>query len=209
MNLRAYDRIYVDQAACTLGNMLHAAIADQKLNGDAFMQRFIQSGIAAEFGKGNPKYVVGKSGAELFMDVQTIVEGRCRNIVIEHFERSDAYWAGWMLARYQWYSAKSFDLILETVTIEDLLCLYPTMHEADPQKCYQILDSYFDHLPSRLKKMRKSRNLTQEELALKSDVSLNTIRAYERRSKNINKAQVDILIRLSRTLGCDLESLLD
>ena len=197
------------RAARVLGNLLHAAVINQKLDGDAFLQKFVQSGIAEEFGCGNPKYVAGKSGAELFTDVQLATEGRCNSISIEHFDRTDAYWAGWMLARYQWYSGKGFADILDTVTFQDFLCLYPTMHEADPEKCYEVLDMHFEHLPSRLKTLRKRRHLTQEALAADAEVSLNTIRAYERRSKDINKAQVDILRRLSKTLGCDIEDLLD
>lgn len=127
----------------------------------------------------------------------------------EHFDRTDAYWAGWMLARYQWYSGKRFADILETVTFQNLLCLYPTMHEADPEKCYEVLDMHFEDLPSRLKTLRRQRRLTQEALAVRAGVSLNTIRAYERRSKDINKAQADILRRLSKALGCDMEALMD
>lgn len=209
MKMHAYDEMYMARAATVLGNMMHAAVIDQKQDGDEFLQKFIQSGIAEEFGAGNPKYVAGKSGAELFMDIQMATEGSCGNITIEHYHRTDAYWAGWMLARYQWYSGKRFADILETVTFQDFLCLYPTMHEADPQKCYDVLDLHFQHLQSRLKMIRKKRRLTQEALAAAAGVSLNTIRAYERRSKDINKGQADILRRLSKTLGCSIEELLD
>lgn len=52
-------------------------------------------------------------------------------------------------------------------------------------------------------------HLTQEELAKESSVSLNTIRAYERKSKDINKAQIDIVLRLAKALKCDITELLD
>ena len=51
--------------------------------------------------------------------------------------------------------------------------------------------------------------MTQEELAHESGVSLNTIRAYERKSKDINKAQIDIVLRLAKALRCDITELLD
>jgi len=51
--------------------------------------------------------------------------------------------------------------------------------------------------------------LTQEELANESGVSLNTIRAYERKGKDINKAQFDIMLRLAKALKCDITELLD
>ena len=209
MKMHAYDEMYMGRAARTLGNMMHAAVINENLDGDAVLQQFIQSGIAEEFGNGNPKYVAGKSGSELFMDVQLSTEGHCENIAVEHYDRTAAYWAGWMLARYQWYSGKDFADILDTVTFQDFLYLYPTMHEAAPEKCYKVLDMHFEHLPSRLKTIRKRRHLTQEALASNAGVSLNTIRAYERRSKDINKAQADILRRLSKTLGCSIEDLLD
>ena len=34
-----------------------------------FLNRFIQSDIAEQFENGNPKYIAGKSGAELFLEV--------------------------------------------------------------------------------------------------------------------------------------------
>ena len=40
-------------------------------------------------------------------------------------------------------------------------------------------------------------------------VSMSTIRAYERRSKDINKAQANILRCLTKTLGCSIEEHLD
>lgn len=209
MKMYAYDEMYVARAARVLGNALHSAVIDKKQDGDSFLQQFIQSGIAEEFGNGNPRYVAGKSGAELLMDVQTATEGRCDKITIEHYQPNDVYWAGWMLARYQWYSGKTFEDIIDTVSFRDFLCLYPTLHEADSQKCYEILDMHFIHQTSRLKALRKGRGFTQRELADRAGVSLNTIRAYERRSKDINKAQVDILYRLTKTLGCDIEDLLD
>ena len=62
---------------------------------------------------------------------------------------------------------------------------------------------------SKLKTARKHCGLTQEDLANESGVSLNTIRAYERKSKDINKAQSDIVLRLARALKCNMTDLLD
>lgn len=57
--------------------------------------------------------------------------------------------------------------------------------------------------------MRRRRNLTQEELADASGVSVNTIRAYERKAKDINKGQVEIVLRLAKVLQCDIEDILE
>lgn len=56
---------------------------------------------------------------------------------------------------------------------------------------------------------RKQCGYTQESLAKESDVSLNTIRAYERRSKNFNKAGIDIILRIAKVLKCEISEILD
>ena len=114
-----------------------------------------------------------------------------------------------MLTHYQWYSGRTFKSILDTVPYNELLGLYGTLHETDIEKSYEVLDAHFEKSESKLKTARKHCGLTQEELAHESGVSLNTIRAYERKSKDINKAQFDIVLRLAKALKCDITELLD
>ncbi|MCI8648261.1 MAG: helix-turn-helix domain-containing protein [Firmicutes bacterium] len=64
------------------------------------------------------------------------------------------------------------------------------LHDADIQKAYKVLDMHFENANSKLKSVRKRGGTTQEELSQLSGVSLNTIRAYERKGKDINKARV-------------------
>ena len=71
------------------------------------------------------------------------------------------------------------------------------------------LHAHFEKGESKLKTARKHCGLTQEELARESEVSLNTIRAYEQKSKDINKAQFDIVLRLAKALKCEAIELLD
>ena len=54
-----------------------------------------------------------------------------------------------------------------------------------------------------------SKGMTQEALANESGVSLNTIRAYERKSKDLNKASFDIVMRLAKALKCEVSELID
>ena len=114
-----------------------------------------------------------------------------------------------MLTHYQWYSGRTFKSILDTVPYNELLGLYGTLHEADIEKSYEVLDAHFENSECKLKTARRHCGLTQEELAHESGVSLNTIRAYERKSKDINKAQIDIVLRLAKALRCDITELLD
>ena len=201
--LHAYSSLYLDKSSRTLGNMLHDAVIEFGMDGTDFLNRFIQSDIAEQFENGNPKYIAGKSGAELFLEVIEKMK------LIETYDRSDVYWVGWMLAHYQWYSGRTFKSILDTISYRDLLGLYVTLHEADIQKSYEVLDAHFLNTESKLKTMRKRCGLTQDALAKVADVSVNTIRAYERKSKDLNKAQFDIIMRLTSALKCDISDLLD
>ncbi len=210
MMMKGYDHIYLNKVSRSVGNMLHDAVLEFGYDGNDFLKLFIQSGIAEEIENGNPKYIAGKSGLELFSDVVEITSGKKVNVqTIESYDRSDVYWVGWVLTHYQWYSQKSFRNILEVIPYEELLCLYDTMHEADIQKSYETFDLMFAKAPSKLQTIRKQCGLTQEELASLTGISLSTIRSYEQKAKNINKAAIETLVTLSQVLKCNIEDLLD
>lgn len=210
MTIHAYSLLYLGKVSRAVGNMLHDAVLEFGFDGETFLKQFIQSDIAEQIENGNPKYIAGKSGLELFLDVLERTTGEpYRAEHIESYERSDVYWVGWMLTHYQWYSGRTFKSILDTVPYNELLGLYSTLHEADIQKSYEVMDAHFADCESKLKTARRQCGLTQEELASESGVSLNTIRAYERKSKDLNKAQFDIVIRLAKTLKCDVTDLLE
>ena len=210
MTTHAYSQLYLSKASRAVGNMLHDAVIKFGMDGEDFLKRFIQSDVAEEIESGNPKYIAGKSGLELFLEVMEKTTGKAYDTkLIESYERSPVYWVGWMLTHYQWYSGRTFKSILDTVPYNELLGLYGTLHEADIEKSYEVLDAHFEKSESKLKTARKHCGLTQEELAGESGVSLNTIRAYERKGKDINKAQFDIVLRLAKALKCDITELLD
>lgn len=210
MMTHAYSPLYLSKSSRAVGNMLHDAVVEFQMDGTDFLNRFIQSDVAQQIESGNPKYIAGKSGLELFLEVMEKTTGNSYNTeLIESYDRSPVYWVGWMLTHYQWYSGRSFKSILDTVPYEELLGLYGTLHEADIQKSYEVMDAHFAGSESRLKLLRKQCGLTQESLANESGVSLNTIRAYERKSKDLNKAQFDIVIRLAKALKCEVTDLLE
>lgn len=210
MTTHAYSQLYLSKASRAIGNMLHDAVIEFGMNGEDFLKRFIQSNIAEEIESGNPKYIAGKSGLELFLEVMEKTTGKAYDAeLVKSYERSPVYWVGWMLTHYQWYSSHTFKSIIDTVPYNELLGLYGTLHEADIEKSYEVLDAHLERNESKLKTARKHCGLTQENLANESGVSLNTIRAYERKSKDINKAQSDIVLRLARALKCNMTVLLD
>ena len=75
------------------------------------------------------------------------------------------------------------------------------------QGIYEVMDEHFKRSESKLKKTRKQCGITQEALSVESGVSLNTIRAYERKSKDLNKAQFDIIMKLAKALKCEVSDL--
>lgn len=210
MMTHAYSQLYLNKSSRAVGNMLHDAVLEFGMNGAEFLKLFIQSDVARQIESGNPKYIAGKSGLELFLEVMEKTTGQSYTAdLIESYDRSDVYWAGWMLTHYQWYSGRTFKNILDTVPYDELLGLYGTLHEADIQKSYDVLDAHFSKTESRLKTVRKHCGLTQEALANESGVSLNTIRAYEQKSKALNKAQFGTVMRLAKALKCDVSELLE
>lgn len=210
MTTHAYNQLYLAKSSRTVGAMLHNAIYEFNMDGTQFLKRFIQSDVATEIENGNPKYIAGKSGLELFLEVLEKTDGKSFDSeLIEIYDKSDAYWVGWMLTHYQWYSGKSFKSILDTISFDELLGLYGTLHEADITKSYEVLNEHFLRSESKLKRVRKHCGLTQQELANESGVSLNTIRAYERKSKDLNKAQFDIITRLVNALKCEVSDLIE
>lgn len=210
MTTHAYSQLYLNKSSRSVGNMLHDAVLEFGMDGADFLKLFIQSDVARQIESGNPKYIAGKSGLELFLDVMEKATGQSYTAdLIESYDRSDVYWVGWMLTHYQWYSGRTFKSILDIIPYNELIRLYGTLHEADIQKSYDVLDAHFSQTESRLKTARKHCGLTQEALSNESGVSLNTIRAYERKSKDLNKAQFGIVMRLAKALKCDVSELLE
>lgn len=94
------------------------------------------------------------------------------------------------------------------VLLFKMLILY---HYNDITKFYEIADEYIKNSQkaTNLKLIRTSANLSQSQLAKRTNVSIRNIQMYEQRKNDINKAQIDILLKLSKTLGCNIEDLLE
>lgn len=69
MTIHAYSQIYLSKSSRAIGNMLHDAVLEFGMDGTDFLKRFIQSEVAEQIENGNPKYIAGKSGLELFLEV--------------------------------------------------------------------------------------------------------------------------------------------
>ena len=212
MAMRAYAETYLFNAAEKFGNMMDYAINDCDLDGDHYIHMFISSGLAWQFEHGSPKVIAGMSGIELAIETIRLVNGKppaAKPAEIDY--RTAEYWGGWVLARYQWYSCRSFSSILRFMTFSNILDMYPTLHEADITKVYAVADEIYDRgrHETNLKRIRETSGLSQAKLAVKADVSLRSIQMYEQRNKDINKARAITLAKISRVLGCCVEDLVE
>lgn len=208
----AYDKIYLDVAQTALGCMLDFAVNDLKYELDVFYKLFITSGISRRFESGDPSIVAGRSGVELAYDVILKTTGSV-DIVVPQFrtDRSKEYWTGWALAYYQWEKDVSFSDINAAVSIDTVKDLYSPYHEMDIRQFVdQMNELYrFSSPETRLKAMRMRMEITQRKLAELTGIPQRTIQQYEQRQKNINKAQAEYLLRLSKVLKCNMEELLE
>lgn len=212
MRICAYDEDYLEHAQKNLGDMMDFAVNTCGMDPDEFFTKFIVTGIAEQFGKGNPRYIAGMTGCELVRKVMERDGKQLEGIKDEmYLDKSPEYWCGWALCYYQWFSGKTFQKIHRAVSIEDLICMYPTLHEADITKFVSIMDEKMKKFypETNLKRLRTAAGLSQNELSEISDVSVRQIQLFEQRQRDINKAQVMTVFRLARVLGCPVESLLE
>ena len=214
----AYSELYLDDAMNNLGDMVEYAVCDLGFDPDEFFGWFISSGIASKFEKGNPKFIAGMSGYEL---AETVLDAT--NVAYERKEPSYSdfkgreFWAGWVLAYYQWKTNRRFeDIVKDGLSLSTVFSMY-ILHEADVSKfvesaneaANEILSRNKARRKTRLYEIRKARGFTQQQLSDASGVTLRMIQLYEQKQNDISKAQVKIVISLAKALGCDVEDLID
>ena len=208
--IHAYDEIYLDDAMEALGGAVEYATLFCKIDGQEFLNLFVVSGISEEFGKGNVKFISGMSGIELARTVLTRCGKNASNEnELPYLDYPLEYWVGWILAYYQWYTGKSFNTILKKISYQALCDLYGVLHEADPSKAVSVFDELMLKGETNLARIRKQRGLSQSQLAKKSSISIRSIQLYEQRKTDINKAQYNHLLLLSKALDCEIEDILE
>ena len=210
----AYSELYLDDAMNNLGDMVEFAVCDLKFDPDEFFGWFISSGIASKFEKGNPKYITGMSGYELAEAVlaETNVSYEKREPSYVEFKGRE-YWAGWILAYYQWATGKRFeDIVKDGLTLSTVFSMY-ILHEADESKfvdaANEIIARNKAKRKSKLSEIRQARGFTQQQLSEASGVTLRMIQLYEQKQNDISKAQVTVVLNLAKALGCEVEDLID
>lgn len=201
--IRAYNEIYLDDAMQTLAEMF--SYVPNARQADVLFQHFVMSGVAYQFGRGNPRYINMPPQA-LFEEVA----GRKMPMIQPYsYGRSPEYWCGFVLAYYQWYTGLGFEQIGRRLPPSRIIAMYNPLHEASMEKFVEVANSIVFQKETNLARYRKTANLSQRELAKYSQVSLRAIQLYEQRQLDINMAPAIKLFQLSRVLGCYIEDLLE
>jgi len=200
----AYDKVYLEKARSNLGRMLDFAVYDLDFRLTDFYKLFLASDAAP--------LIAGMSGVELAYSVLSSA-GQPKQRAQPRYtvNRSEEYWTGWALAYYQWETGISFSELDRYVPVEKVRSLYSPYHEMDiRQFCERMNELYREAKPeTNLKLLRRQAGLSQGQLAALSGISVRTIQQYEQRQKSINKAQAEYLARLSQSLCCNMEQLLE
>ena len=210
----AYNELYLDDAMHNLADMVEYAVCDLGFEPDEFFGWFVSSGIASKFEKGNPKYITGMSGVELAEAVLNKI-----NVTFATKEPSFSmdkgreYWAGWILAYYQWSTGMRFeDIIKNGLPLSKVMSMY-ILHEADESKfvenANEIIARNKKNRNTRLQEIRKSRGFTQQQLSDASGVKVRMIQLYEQRQNDLSKARFEVVLSLAKALGCEIEDLID
>ena len=209
--MHAYNELYLERARSVMAHMFDFAVYGLGYSVSDFFERFLVSPICERFERGDAFVIAGKSGVELALEVVGDENRALSGEMTITMHRSPEFWLGWALAYYQWYSACRFSEIMQVISVQDMLKMYDKYHEMDILAFVERMDeiSHATRMESRLKRYRTMVGLSQRELAKQTSIPLRTIQQYEQRQKNINKAQVDYLIRLSRALYCLPEDLLE
>ena len=210
--IHAYNDMYLSDARRVLAGSFDHAVYTFGTELSEYYHYFVKSDLADRFERGDPFVVSGRSGIELARDVIERMRGEEISFVpFYHDNRSPEYWVGWALAYYQWYTDCSLRLLDEEVPIEVVLTMYDKYHEMDIMQFADRIDEIFkEKYPfTRLKYKRLNCNLSQSELARNSGVALRQIQLFEQRQRNINNASAITLLKLSRTLSCKMEELIE
>lgn len=210
--MRAYPETYLNSAMSAMGDAFDYAVNDCEIAGGEFAKIFSASTACKRMEKGEVNYLAGKSGIEIVVESVLEVTGKELDITPhERYERTAEYWCGWATCYYQWWSSHKYADIFRAVSFDEILSLYPTLHEASEEKFAEAIDDKIRkaYPETKLKRIRMAYGCSQRELAEKSGVSLRCIQMYEQRNKDINKAQSDALYRLAKVLGCTMEDLLE
>ena len=206
--INAYDENLLRYARDNLGQFLDYGVNILNVSLSGLWSRFLIQNKSSRFAKGDYNLITAMSGFELAYQVAGFDYGK---VIINRKNDSVEYWLGSVLAYAQWKLNISFQLINQYVPISELYSLYNPFHQLPDDKFVEFLSTAIRVRKGKinLEIYRKEAKLSRSELSAKSGVPLRMIEHYEQRIKNINKANCEYIISLSKALFVDPEALLE
>ena len=229
----AYDRFFLPGFMKNMGFAVDFAVNGCNVQTDSFYDFFIASKVANEIENGSPIFVCGCSGTELALTVFERVGFSAGNHSswdkignresdrgttafdkdFIRFERTPEYWAGWILAFYQWETNFSFSKIREYASLSQIVNMYNPLHEAPKEKFLDVMNAIIKEKDAEKKTnlhiLRKQAGLTQKELAELAGVNLRTLQQYETGAKDINRASGKAINDLAVALRCNFYDVME
>ena len=142
---RAYNKSYLNGAMRNLAVMMDCGVRKYGYSIEEFYQKFISCEVSRQFAGGNPRYLVGMSGAELADCVVEASGGIVLKQIDGTYSVGPEYWAGWALAYYQWSSRRSFAYMhRKGLGINEVVAMYHPLHEADLSKFANAADGIIE-----------------------------------------------------------------
>lgn len=211
MTIKDYDNHFIEYVIKNIGEAFCFAELYCHLDLDTFMTLFIRSGVANEIETGNPAYTFGISGTELVYKIYERSGIKFKNRTpFNESERLDTYWAGYILAYYQYKTGLTYKYIHEQISIHRIRELYYPLHEASEEKAINAISKLIKKkYVTRLQQRRKLLNISQRKLAINARVNIRTLQEYEVGTKSINKASALTVYNLSKALNCNVKDLLE
>ncbi len=216
--MSAYTEMYLSEAMYNMAEMLHYVDTSCNLDPERFLKMFRISGMACQWEKGNPVFLLGRSGTEMAMEILD----SCHYRIYENsngeysapkldLHPGAVYWAGWILAYYQWSRDESFNSIFRELSFKDLLAVYPAGHTASEERACELIDQRRKNRQQveRLQTYRLAIGMTQSELAQKSGVNLRTLQEYETGRKRLELASAAKVIKLANVLQVPVRELIN
>lgn len=215
--IHAYSKLFLPDVQQNLGYACHFAINSCDVEPDSFYDFFIASKVANEIETGSPKFVCGYSGTELALTIFNRIGYAPKKMNFDDnsimFHRSKEYWAGWILAYYQWVTGIRFSKIRDIISFNQIIQMYHPLHEAPEEKFIEAMDEIVRknniNFGTNLHRLRKAAGLTQKQLAELSGVNLRTLQQYEIGSKDINMASGKSINALALALHCNFYDVME
>lgn len=211
----AYDKNMTAVCQRLMGSVMDFCVYGLMYSAHDSYGLFLKSEYADKVESGDSKTIMGMSGIELAYEITKSTRltrdemDRYTDYAING--RSPEYWSGWALAYYQWRTGLKFSEINSVREFDDIIRMYNPYHEMDISKFCDRMDSLYREAnpETRLKKIRTELGISQASLSDMTGIPLKTLQQYEQRQKNINKANVDYLVVLSRAMSCNIEQLIE